>query len=56
MATLTYEDRNADQEMPASAFEGGALPRLPPKPWDFDDANEMRKRYPKLFAKRRRGQ
>lgn len=38
------------REMPDSTYEGLSRPELW-EGWDFDDADEMEKRYPRLFAK-----
>lgn len=48
-ASEIYETKT-DDEMPKSVYEGVALPQLGER-WDFDDSGEMKKRYPKLFAK-----
>jgi len=39
-----------DEEMPDSVYKGVTRPELGER-WDFDDGGEMKKRYPKLFAK-----
>jgi len=48
-ASEIYETKT-DDEMPEAIYEGVALPELGER-WDFDDGGEMKKRYPKLFAK-----
>ena len=48
-ASELYETKT-DQEMPDSVYERGTLPQLGER-WDFDDPGEMKRRYPKLFAK-----
>jgi hypothetical protein len=57
LAELTYLAREAyeqktGQEMPDSILQGTA--RLELSEWDFDNDTEMKKRYPKLFAKYRK--
>ena len=47
-----YETKT-DQEMPDSVYQGIARPALG-EGWDFNDNLEMKKRYPKLFAKYRK--
>ena len=49
VAPEIYESR-ADDEMPDSVYHGVVQPKLG-KRWNFNDTAEMRKRYPKLFAK-----
>ncbi len=49
LARQAYEGKTSEQ-MPDSVFQGATRPELG-EGWDFDDDTEMKKRYPKLFAK-----
>lgn len=49
LAPEIYEDKTG-KEMPDSVYQGIVRPKLG-KRWSFDDATEMKKRYPKLFAR-----
>jgi hypothetical protein len=49
LAPEIYESRT-DEEMPDSVYDSIVQPGLGER-WSFDDAAEMKKRYPKLFAK-----
>lgn len=49
LAREAYEAKTGE-EMPDSVFQGVIRPELG-EGWDFDDNTEMKRRYPKLFAK-----
>ena len=49
LARQAYEAKTGE-EMPDTVFHGATRPELG-EGWDFEDATEMQKRYPKLFAK-----
>jgi Protein of unknown function (DUF4240) len=49
LARQAYEGKTSEQ-MPDSVFQGATRPELG-ESWDFDDDTEMKKRYPKLYAK-----
>jgi hypothetical protein len=48
VACEVYETKTG-HKMPDTALQGAAYPDLG-EAWDFDDADEMKKRYPELFA------
>lgn len=50
VAPELYREKTG-REMPDSVHEGVHRPDLGDDDWDFDDAEEMKRRYPTLFAK-----
>ncbi len=48
-AFKVYEEKTGTS-LPDSVYDGVVRPKLGER-WDFDDAGEMKKRYPRLFAR-----
>jgi len=51
LARETYEEKTGEEMPDSDVLFQGVVPSEPAERWDFNDATEMKKRFPKLFAK-----
>ena len=51
LARETYEEKTGEEMPDSDALFQGVVLSEPSERWDFNETTEMKKRFPKLFAK-----